>query len=129
MAKWANDLVMDAALDYIADSDRLCVCSAQPTTYAEATTTYDGGAGKYELAIVTLDAGDFAKGDDVSGRKVTIAQQAAMTVDATASATHIALGKSAGTVLKYVTTCTSQALTVGNTVTVPAWKVGFADPT
>jgi hypothetical protein len=30
--------------------------------------------------------------------------------------------------LLYVTTCTSQALTAGNTVTVPAWDIEIADP-
>jgi hypothetical protein len=129
MAKWANDLVMDAALDYIATCTRLCVCSEQPTTYAEATTTYDGGASKYKLAIKTITGADFAKADDSSGRKVTIAQQAGMTVDATAPATHIALCIASGSVLVYVTTCTSQSLTAGNTVTAPAWKVNFGDPT
>lgn len=35
MAKWANDLVMDAALDYIATADEQNACSAQPATYYE----------------------------------------------------------------------------------------------
>ena len=36
MARWANDLVMDAALDYIEDTEDICVCEGQPTTSAEA---------------------------------------------------------------------------------------------
>ena len=32
MAKWANDSVMDAALDVVATGTILTVCSAQPTT-------------------------------------------------------------------------------------------------
>jgi hypothetical protein len=125
---------MDAALNYIAAGDRLAVCSAQPTTYAEATTTYDGGASKYCLALITLTAGD-GNGDFTvengtsSGRKLTIAEQAAAEVLATASATHIAICTVSGSVLRYVTTCTSQALTDGNTVTVPTWAIEIADPT
>jgi len=60
---------------------------------------------------------------------VTIAEQATITVDHTGTATHIALGIAGSSTLVYVTTCTSQALTAGNTVTVPAWKVNFGDPT
>jgi hypothetical protein len=123
MAKKANDLVMDAALDYIALCDRMFVCSQEPASYAEASGTYD-------LATHTLAAGDFSKANgDSSGRKVTIAQQASITVDHSGSATHIALGKSGTSELTYITTCTSQALTAGNTVTVPAFDIEIGDPT
>lgn len=122
MAKKCNDLVMDAALDYIAACDRLFVCSAEPSSYSDAATAVD-------LATETLTSGDFTKANgDTSGRKVTVAEQATITVDHTGTATHIALGKSGTSELTYVTTCTSQALTAGNTVTVPAWKVEIADP-
>lgn len=126
MAKWALDAVMDAALAVVATCDRLFVCKAQPTDYADAASTED-------LATVTLTAGDgngdFVIADDTSGRKVTVAEQAAITVDHSGDATHIALGTSGTTTLKFVTTCTTQTLTAGNTVTVPAWKIGIADPT
>ena len=125
MAKWANDNVMDAALDYIATADRLFVCKDQPSDYADAASTED-------LATVTLTPGsgngDYTIADDTSGRKVTIAEQATITVDHTGTATHIALGIAGSSTLVYVTTCTSQALTAGNTVTVPAWKIGIGDP-
>lgn len=125
MAKWALDAVMDAALAVVATCDRLFVCSAQPTDYNDAATSKD-------LATVTLTAGDgngdYVIADDTSGRKVTIAEQASLTVDHSGDATHIALGTSGTTTLKYVTTCTTQTLTAGNTVTVPAWKVSIGDP-
>jgi hypothetical protein len=129
MAKYQNDIILDTALDYIKNNvTQLCVCSAQPTTYAEATTTYDGGAGKYKLALKTgLTSGSFTGAADGTpdGRKLTVNQQASITVDATANATHVAL--CSGSVLLYVTTCTSQSLTVGNTVTVPAWIILIRD--
>jgi len=40
MAKQAPDATIDGELDYIAGSDTMCVCSAEPTTEAEAYTTY-----------------------------------------------------------------------------------------
>jgi hypothetical protein len=130
MGKSVHNDVLDGMLNIILNNaTRLCVCSAEPTTFAEATTTYDGGASKYKLAIHTLTSGDFAVADDTSGRKITMSEQAAITVDATASATHVALCDSANSKLLYVTTCTSQSLTLGNTVTVPSFKIGVADPT
>lgn len=122
MAKWANDLVMDAALDYIGSCDRMFICSAQPATYAEASSTY-------MLATKNLSAAFTKANGDSSGRKTTVAQQSAISVTNSGSATHIALGKSGSSELTYVTTCTSQSLTAGNTVTVPAFDIEFADPT
>ena len=120
MAKWANDSVMDAALDLVATGTIVTVCNAQPTTRTEAVTTY-------KLADVVVDGTDFTKANgDVSGRKVTVAAQASVPVDTTGSATHIAVCD--GTNLLYVTTCTAQTLTSGNTVTIPAWDIEISDP-
>jgi hypothetical protein len=120
MAKWASTLVLDGTLDITASATRMFVCSAQPTTYAEASTDYN-------LATETLTSGDFAKAaGDTSGRKVTVAQQADISVTGTGDATHIALGRAADSELLLVTTCTTQTLTSGNTVTVPAFKQEIA---
>lgn len=124
MPKQVHDDVLDAALDEIATANRLVVCSAEPANFA--------GIAAVLLAEVVLTAGDgngdYVVGDgDTNGRKVRVGQQAAMTIDNTGTATHIALDD--GTTLQYVTTCTSQALTSGGTVTVPVWDVEIADPT
>jgi hypothetical protein len=122
MAKWQNDTVLDQALNYIKNNvTQECVCSAQPATYAEATSTY-------KLALKTgLTSGSFTgpADGDTNGRKITVNAQSGITVDSSGSATHIAL--CSGSVLLYVTTCTSQSLTAANTVTVPAWDVELAD--
>lgn len=120
MAKFANDSVMDAALDKVATGTILTVCTTQPTTRTEAVTTY-------KLADVVIDSGDFTKANgDVSGRKVTVGAQTNVVVDTTGTALHVAICD--GTDLLYVTTCTSQSLTASNTVTIPAWDIEFADP-
>lgn len=125
MAKAANDIVMDGALDIIATSTRQIACSAQPTTYTEANATY-------ALADVTLSSGDFTKANgDTSGRKVTIAAKSGVLIDTTGTATHVALVRVSDSTLIEVTTCTSQSLTANgsNTVNFPAWDIEFADPT
>ena len=122
MAKSVTDATMDAMLD-AAEGDRLCVCSAEPTTYTEAITTY-------KLAIDTIAGGDFTAADgDTSGRKNTLATQSAVAIDSSGTATHVAIANSGTTALRRVTTCTSQALTAGGTVDVGSHKHELADPT
>lgn len=125
MAKFYADPVLDAALAELATSTRLVVTSAQPANFA--------GIAAVALADVTLTAslggGDWgaATNGDVSGRKTTLAAQSTIPVDATGTATHVCYDD--GTTLQGGTTCTSQSLTSGNTVTVPAHDHEFTDPT
>lgn len=127
MSKWANDTIMDAALGVVDDATLICVCSQQPATYAEASSTY-------KLASTTLTAGagngDFTLADgDSSGRKITISQKSNISIASSGTATHVALCVSGSSTLLYVTTCTSQVLTAGGTVTVPSWRIEISDPT
>lgn len=124
MAKATPDAVLDKILDEVATATKLVVCSAQPTTYAEANATY-------ALAGIVTDSGDFTKANgDTSGRKVTIGAQNSVLIGTSGTATHVALIRTADSTLLYVTTCTSQALTANgsNTVNVPAWDIEIADP-
>jgi len=122
MGKSVSDAVLDAALDEIATCTQLDVTSDAGTP-ANLTNS---------LANITLTAGD-GNGDytiaagDVSGRKLTVAQQSDITITDTGTALHIVLSLSS--VIKLTTTCTSQALTATNTVTVPAFDCEFTDPT
>jgi len=123
MAKTVNDTVLDGAFDILDQADLMTACNAQPTTFTEAITTF-------KLADVAMTPNtDFTKNDgDTNGRKVTVAAKSAVPIDTSGTAVYIALTKSAGSVLLYVTTCTSQALTSGGTVDFPAWDVEIADP-
>lgn len=123
MAKSLSDAVLDGLLDLVV-GDQISACSAEPTTYTEAITTF-------KLAISTsVPGGDFVKADgDTSGRKSTIAEQSAVTIDSTGTATHVAITNLSGTLLKVVTTTVSQLLTSGGTVDIGTFKVEVADPT
>jgi len=122
MAKAANDVFIDGGLDRIDDCVTLSVCSGQPANYA--------GIAAVMLAAVTLTAGDgggdYTKANgDTNGRKLSVLIQSAISITTTGTATHVVLDD--GTDI-YVTTCTSQALTSGGTVTVPEWDIEIADP-
>ena len=125
MVKLIPDAILDDMLGVIADAaDRVDICSTQPTTYAEATDTYS-------LGDVTLNAGA-GNGDwtlangDTNGRKLTMAQQTGVTIDASGTAAHIAVTNGSDTLLA-VTTCTSQAVTSGNTATINAFDIEISD--
>jgi hypothetical protein len=134
MGKSLPNAEMDAALAYVAASDLLTICTSEPTTYAQATDHVD--AGGYCLASIAMTPGDgngdYAIADDAAspyGRKLTVAAQAAVPILHSGTALHIALTLAAGTTLRAVTTCTSQALVAGGTVDVPAFKIQIGDPT
>lgn len=123
MGKSVHDDVLDGATSVIKNNcTRQVACSAEPTTYTEGNATY-------ALADATLSSTDFTQANgDSSGRKVTVAAKSSITVDSSGTATHVCLLDVANSKLLYVTTCTSQALTSGNTVNFPAWDIEIADP-
>jgi len=124
MTKFANDLVMDAAFDFvIANAERIVVCSSYPASYAAVAAA--------TLADDPLSqTNDFTKANgDVSGRKLTIAQQTAIPIDSSGTATHVVVVDDSNSRILLVTECTSQVLTAGGTVTIPAWDEEIGDPT
>jgi len=125
MGKLAPDAMIDGSLDYVASSDYMCVCSGSPTTYTQAYTTN-------LLAKVAMSSGSFTKADDTVspyGRKVTMSAASGVPITASGDALAVALVKTGDSSLRYVTTCTQQALVSGGTVDIPAWKIQIGDPT
>lgn len=122
MGKSTIDAAMDAALDYIGltNANQIHVCTSEPTNRTEAVTTF-------QLASGTVVGGDFTKANgDTSGRKHTVAAKAGLTIDNSGTALHVAI--TSASELLDVTTCTSQALTSGGTVDIPAWDHEIGDP-
>lgn len=123
MGKLVPDAVMDGMLDYIRlRVTRVTVCSTQPTTYTEAITTY-ALASKTGVTSTYLSQGN----GDTSGRKIAMAAINTVSVTTTGTAAHVAWAGSTGSLLLYVTTCTTQALTTGNTVNIPTHDYEIRD--
>jgi hypothetical protein len=121
MAKKVDNTVLDGALDIVATGTELYICTSEPADRAAAIAAS-------LIDAHTLTGGDFSNADgDTNGRKVTVAQQADIDIATSGTATHIAI--CTATTLLLVTTCTSQELSSGGTVTVPAFKYEIADPT
>ena len=123
MGKSVHDDVLDAALNEIANNcDELVICSQEPTTYAEAHTTY--ALGDKPNPSFTGPANG-----DSSGRKLTVDAVAGADVDASGTADHVALTDTGNSKLLYVTTLSaSQAVVAGNTFNLAAWDIEIADP-
>ena len=121
MGKKVDDSVPDAALNEIASSVEMYICTAEPTDRADAIALS-------LIAARALGPGDYTIADgDASGRKVTVAAQASIPLTGTGTADHVAL--CTATLLKHVTTATPQLLTSGGTVSTPAYDASeFEDP-
>lgn len=121
MAKFLDDSLYDAALNVVKNgATELYICSSQPADRAAAITA--------ALASKTgLTSGSYTgpANGDVSGRKLTKNAESGLTASAGGNATHAAL--CSGSLLLAVTTITSQAITSGNTVNVPAFDIEFLD--
>lgn len=123
MGKSVSDSVLDGMLAQLQTpgvSLKQVLCSAQPTTYAQALTTY-------ALAGDLPSVGASANGV-VSGRRCTIAALNNILVDNSGTGTHVALIDTGLSQLLYVTTCTSVAVTQNSTVSFSAWDVEVLDP-
>lgn len=119
MAKNIPDARIDAMLDVV-EGDSVHVNTAEPTTYAEASSTF-------QLATQAITGGNYVKANgDVSGRKNTLTPPAGTNIDTSGTATHVSVTN--GTELRLVTTATSQVLTAGGTVDIGAFAHEIRDP-
>jgi hypothetical protein len=130
MSKWIHDDVLDLLLNGIADNgNELYICSTGPVTYAEATSTYKLGKASPDLTLGDGNGDYTLAAGDVSGRKLTVAQQDSVPITADGDAQHVALVDSVNSKLLAVTTITLLAVTIGDAVTVQAWDLEVGDPT
>lgn len=119
-----TDNIFDSGLNYLdTNGEDLHICSQEPATYTEATSTYTLGD---ENAITISVPADRVGG----GREVTISAITAGDVTGTGTATHYAIVKATATSELLVTGAlsSSQAVTSGNTFESAAFAVGIPDP-
>ena len=118
-----NDLVMDVLLQKIEDdADRMDLCSQEPATYTESTSTYTLGN---ETTLVYTGPSDRTP----NGRETEVDAITAGHVTATDTATHWGLSKTPATSALYNAGALSapQGVTSGNTFTLTATVIGIPD--
>jgi hypothetical protein len=119
---YLNDEALDSGLDWIdTNGSRLDICSTEPTTYAEATSTYTLG-NKTGITISAPQAGD------TSGRKVTISAISDGSVTGSGTAGYWAVTNGSDTLIAAGALSSSQSVTSGNTFTLTAFDIEYPDP-
>lgn len=118
-----NDRVFDNGLSTLSsEAGRLVICSQEPTTFAEADSTYKLG----QKATPTVAAPADRTG---GGRQCTVSSFSDGSVSATGTATHFALVDTANSrLLTTQALSSSQGVTNGNTFSLTSFQVGFQDP-
>jgi len=118
-----NDRVFDNGLTVLdTEANRIDICSTEPTTYAEATSTYTLG----NSTSLSIGAPADRSG---GGREVTVAAISDGSVTATGTAAYYAIVDTVNSrLLATGSLSASQAVTSGNTFTLTSVTVGIPDP-
>lgn len=117
------DRVYDNGLTILdTEATRLDICSTEPTTYAQATTTYTlGNKTSLSVSAPAARAG--------GGREVTISSFTDGSVTANGTAAFYALTDPANSrLLATGSLSASQAVTSGNTFSIASFKIGIPAP-
>lgn len=120
---YLTDNAMDALLNYIRNNcENLYVCNAEPTTFAQASSTYKIGT----KATPTIGA---PAAGDTSGRKITVSAISDGVVNSADTATWIALTDDSATELLFAKALSSSlALATGSPFTLNAFDIENPDP-
>lgn len=118
---YINDTVFDSGLSY-ADTNgtRIDICTQEPTTYSEATSTYTKGN------KTGLNTGAPQNGA-TDGRRVIVPAITDGSVTGAGTVTHWALTDGASVLIATGALSSSQAVTGGNTFTLDAISITIRD--
>ena len=118
-----SDYILDIALSVLdTAANRIDICSAEPTTFAAATTTLTLGNG---VPTIGSPVDRAASG---GGRKVVASALGATAVTATGTATHFAITDTVNSRLLATGALTaSQGVTSGNSFTLTTFDIGIPD--
>lgn len=127
MAAFLHDDVLDGALNILnSNVDRFDICSQQPANYTEATSTYTLGFKDHGAAGSGF--GNPTNGD-VSGRKTSSTAITDGEVTGTDTATHWAASDTTNSKLLAANSLSApQAVTDGNTFSLPSFDIEIPDP-
>jgi hypothetical protein len=118
-----HDSALDSGLSWIdTNASRLDICSSEPTTYAEATSTYTLG----NKTGINPDAPADRTG---GGRQVTIPAITDGSVTGDGTAAYWALTNGSDTLIATNSLSSSQGVSNGNTFTLTSFEIGIPDAT
>ena len=120
---YLNDRVLDNGLAVLdTEANRMDICSSEPTSYSEATSTYTLG-NKTSISIGSPEA------RSPSGRKVVVAEITGGSVTGTGTAAYWAITDTSNSrLLAAGSLSSSQAVTSGNTFSLASFEIGIPGP-
>ena len=118
-----SDRVFDNGLTVLdTEANRIDICSTEPTTYAQATSTYTLG----NSTSLSIGAPADRSG---GGREVTVAAISDGSVTGTGTAAYYAIVDTSNSrLLATGSLSASQSVTTGNTFTLSSVTIGIPDP-
>lgn len=120
MATLAN-AVFDSGLSTLtSNGTRIDICSSEPTSYAEATSTYTLGNDTITIGSPADRTG--------GGREVTVSAVNNASVTETGAATFYAITNGSNTLYATGNLNTVQNVTSGNTFSLGSFTIGIPDP-
>ncbi len=116
------DYILDLMLaEFDANADRIDICTQEPTTFTEATSTYSKGS---KTSFTVGSPADRSP----NGRKVATMTVTDGSVSGTGTVTHWGITKASGsTRMATGSLAASQAVTSGNTFTLASFDIGVPD--
>lgn len=122
LSAYLQDVLLQKIID---DAGEIHVCSAEPTTYTQAVTTFSLGGGSAVGKFGSLTNG-------TSGRRISYTQTTYTgAADQTDTGTHVAVVQTTASggsdQLLFVTTCTNVSVTTGNNLQFNAFNVELND--
>ncbi len=122
MATLANRVYDNGLTVLDVEANRVDLCSAEPTTYTEATSTNTLG-NTTSISISSPEDGD------TSGRKVTLNAISGASITGSGTATHFAISDTSNSRLLVTGPITpTQAVISGNTFSLTALDIEIPDP-
>lgn len=124
MAKYSCDEMLDPGLSYLrANTDKMFVCSAYPTTYTEASSTYVLASVDIELGYWT---GPYSDVDN--GRVLGLKSFFNVIASGTGQRNHVAFCNSTQTKIIHVTECTNEYMESGANCYIPETAITYPQP-
>ena len=126
MGYYCNSDMQDAFLQWLVDrANRIYVCTAEASTYTEASSTY-------ALAYATIDQYSWTgpeAGVTTNGRRIILAETETGTITVAGVADHLAFVQSTTSTLLYVMPRSfDRTLVIGGTATIPETEIELYGP-
>jgi hypothetical protein len=118
MAKKFGFSAAAASLAYIRDNASvMMICASAPQSYSAAANQPN------KIVSANVSGADFTVASGASGPTLTVGAKNSQAIEGSGSGTHVALVSTSATRLLYVTNCSAQVLSSGNTVNIGSWVI------